>query len=87
MRKQHIWKQMNTKNLATDAGFKHISMILEPNYPKWDNLDQYIDAVYGWFQGDFNPADFDQEAFKREYGPGPVIQSEPIQIIYAILIK
>ena len=36
------------------------------------------------------PAEFNQEAFqeiKQEYGPGPVIQSEPIQIIYAILTK
>ena len=36
------------------------------------------------------PAEFNQEAFqeiKQEYGPGPVIQSETIQIIYAILTK
>ena len=46
--------------------------------------------MYGWFQGEFDPAEFDQESFqemKREYGPGPVIQSEPVQDIYAILTK
>ncbi len=78
------------ESLATDVGFKQASMTLVPIYPKWDNLDKYIDAMYGWFQGEFDPAEFDQDAFqelKTEYGPGPVTQSEPIQAIYAILTK
>ena len=78
------------KSLATDAGFKQASMTLVPIYPQWDNLDKYIDAVYGWFQGEFDPAEFDQEAYqeiKREYGPGPVTQSEPVQVIYGVCTK
>ena len=78
------------ERLAADVGFKQVSMTLVPIYLKWENLNEYIDAVYGWFQGEFDPAEFDQEAFqeiKREYGPGPVIQSEPVQNIYAILTK
>jgi ubiquinone/menaquinone biosynthesis C-methylase UbiE len=72
------------ERLATDIGFKQTSMTLIPIYPKWDNLDEYIDAMYGWFQGEFDPTMFDQEAFqeiKREYGPGPVTQTEPVQDI------
>ena len=78
------------ESLATDVGFKQVSMTLVPTYPKWDNLEKYLDSMHGWFQGEFDPAEFDQEAFqkiKNEYGPGPVTQSEPLQIIYAILAK
>ena len=66
------------ESLATDVGFKQASMTLVPIYLKWDNLDEYIDAMHGWFQGEFDPAEFDQEVFqeiKREYGSGPVILS------------
>ena len=83
-------KASEYESLATDVGFKQISMPLVPNYPKWNNLDHYIGAVYGWFQGEFDPAQFDQEALqeiKREYGPGPVILPEPVPIIHAILTK
>ena len=76
------------KSLATDAGFRLTSTTVLPNYLRWNNLDEYIDAVYGWFQGEFDPTEFDQEKFreiKKEYGNGPVIQSEPVQVLYAIL--
>ena len=78
------------EKIATDVGFKQASLTLVQNNPKWDNLDKYIDAMHGWFQGEFNTAEFDQEAYqeiKREYGSGPVTLSEPIQVIYAILTK
>ena len=83
------------ESLATEIGFEQASMTLVPTYPKWENLDEYIDSMHGWFQGEFDPAEFDQEVFqeiKREYiytGPGPVLvtQSEPLQIIYAIFTK
>ncbi len=84
------FKASEYESLATDVGFKQSSMTLVQNNPKWDNLDEYIDAMFGWFQGEFDPAEFDQEAFqelKRQYGPGPVTLPEPIQVIYAILTK
>jgi hypothetical protein len=46
--------------------------------------------MYGWFQGEFDPTKFDQEALdrvKKEYGKGPVTQSEPIYNLHAILTK
>ena len=61
-------------------------MTLVPTYPK---LDEYIDSMHGWFQGEFDPAEFDQEAFqevKREYGPGPVTQSEPLYKLFMLYL-
>ena len=78
------------KSLAFDTGFKQVSMTILPDYPKWNNLDDYIDSMYGWFQGEFDPTQFDQDKLqqlKREYGSGPVIQSEPIRTLHAILYK
>ena len=78
------------ERLGSAAGFIQTSMTIQPDYPKWNNLDQYIDAMYGWFQGEFDPAEFDQEKFqeiKREYGNGPVTPSEPINHIHAMFVK
>ena len=83
-------KASEYESLATDVGFMQTFMTIQPHYPKWDNLDQYIDAVHGWFQGEFDPAEFDQEILqeiKSEYGNGPVTQSEPINHIHAIFTK
>ena len=76
------------KSLATQAGFRQMSMTLLQDYPKWTNLDEYIDAMYGWFQGAFDPTQFDQEALqeiKNEHGNGQVCQ--PINHLHAILTK
>ncbi len=78
------------ESLATAAGFIQTSTTIQPDYPKWNNLDQYIDAMYGWFQGEFDPAKFDQEKFqeiKRKYGNGPVTPSEPINHLHAVVTK
>ena len=83
-------KASEYERLAMKVGFRQMSKTLLPEYPRWNNLDEYIDSMYGWFQGEFDPTQFDQEALqeiKREYGGGPVTQSEPIQILYAILTK
>lgn len=56
----------------------------------WKSLDDYIDAMYGWFQGEFDPSDFDKDAlekFKTEYGGGPVVQEQPIVQLYIVLTK
>ena len=47
----------------------------------WKSLDDYIDAMYGWF----DPSQFDKEALeelKIEYGNGPVVQKQPIVQMY-----
>ena len=58
-------KASEYESLATDVGFIRTSMKIQPLYPKWNNLDQYIDAMYGWFQGEFDPAEFDQETLQE----------------------
>jgi hypothetical protein len=67
-----------------------MSLSLTPHYPKWKNLDDYIESMYGWFQGEFDPRKFDPEALlkiKKEYGNGPVTQLEPINILHTIVTK
>ena len=88
--KMIFWNASEYVSVATDVGFRQISMTLLPDYPKWNNLDDYIDSMYGWFQGEFDPSQFDQNALqeiKREFGNGPVTQSEPIYNLHAILTK
>ena len=56
----------------------------------WKNLDDYIDAMHGWFQGEFDPSQVDKdvlEELKTEYGDGPVVQEQPIIQLYIVLIK
>ena len=78
------------KTLASKTGFTETSVVLLHDYPRWDNLDSYIDSMHGWFQGEFDPTQFDQGALnelKREHGHGPVVQSEPIDNIHATFTK
>ena len=56
----------------------------------WKSLDDYIDAMHGWFQGEFDPSQFDKdelEEFKIKYGDGPVVQEQPIVQLYIVLTK
>jgi ubiquinone/menaquinone biosynthesis C-methylase UbiE len=88
--KMIFWNASEYVRAATDAGFRQMSLSLIPHYPKWKNLDEYIDSMYGWFQGGFDPTKFDQEALqkiKKEYGNGPVTQSEPINIFHTTITK
>ena len=88
--KMTFWNEDEYKSLANNIGFRQTLMTLLLNTPKWKNLDDYIDSMYGWFQGEFDPTKFDQETLdeiKREYGNGPVTQSEPISTLYAQLSK
>ena len=78
------------KTLACDTGFIESSFITEDLYPEWKDLDHYIDSMYGWFGGAFDPAEFDKDALlkiKKEYGDGPVVQTEPIRKLEIILTK
>ena len=78
------------KTLARDTGFIESSFTTENLYPEWKDLDHYIDSMYGWFGGAFDPAEFDNDGLleiKKEYGDGPVVQTEPIRKLEIILVK
>jgi ubiquinone/menaquinone biosynthesis C-methylase UbiE len=88
--KMIFWNASEYIREATDTGFRQMSLSLIPHYPKWKNLDDYIDSMYGWFQGEFDPRKFDPETLlkiKKEYGNGPVAQLEPINILHTIVTK
>ena len=85
-----FWNECEYKTLASATGFRQISVKMSVVYPKWKDLDDYINSMYGWFQGEFDPTQFDEGALqelKREYRDGPIIQSEPISNLYIILTK
>lgn len=72
------------KSLASNSGLTEAAIETTDYYPKWNDLDDYIDAMHGWFQGEFDLTKFnkdDLEEIKREYGSGPVVQSEPIELL------
>ena len=78
------------KSMATTTGFDIASVTTEDLRPQWRNLDHYITAMHGWFGGEFDPAQFDSNALqqlKREYGDGPVVQTDPIKKIEVVLTK
>ena len=52
------------KSLAFKTGFKQVAMTTMPDYLMWRHLDDYIDSMNGWFQGEFDPSQFDQEALQ-----------------------
>ena len=88
--KMIFWNASEYETLASNTGFTHASMEITPDYPKWSSLDDYIDSMYGWFQGQFDPEQFDRgalEELQREHGNGPVEQEEPIDNLHAICIK
>ena len=71
--------------MVTDIG-----ITLLRDYPKWNNLDDYIDSMHGWLHGEFDPTKFNNqtlEEIKQEFGSGPVEQSEPIKFVFALLKK
>ena len=88
--KMIFWNTSEYETLAYNTGFTETSLVVTPDYHKWNNLDEYIDSMHGWFQGEFDPTEFDQEVLKelkREHGSGPVVQSVPISNIHATLNK
>ncbi len=78
------------RNIATTAGFKNISTTVKNIDLQWSSLDSYIDSMYGWFQGEFDPKQFDKDKLdeiKQQHGDGPVIAPEPHRRLYVILTK
>ena len=83
-----FWNTSEYETLAKNTGFTETNMVVLTDYFKWDNLDDYIDSMHGWFQGEFDPTLFDQDVLKelkREHGSGPFILSKPTSTIYLIL--
>ena len=88
--KMIFWNASKYETLASNTGFTPVSMEITPDYPKWSSLDDYIDSMYGWFQGEFDPTTFDKDVLaelKCEHGSGSVVQSEPINTLYAKIRK
>ena len=89
-KKMKFLNEMEYEAMANATGFCPISVKITDHFPKWKNLDEYIDSMHGWFHGGFNPTQFDQgtlQAIKKEYGEGPVTQSKSIMLVYALLTK
>ena len=88
--KMIFWNASEYETLASKTGFTDIAMEIIPDYPKWNSLDDYIDSMYGWWHGEFDPTTFDKDVLaelKREHGSGPVVQSEPINILHGKIRK
>ena len=78
------------RNIATIAGFKEISTTVKDIDLQWDSLDSYIEAMYGWFQGEFDPKQFDKDKLdeiKQQHGDVPVVTPEPHKRLYVIFTK
>ena len=78
------------RSIATAAGFKEMSATVKTVDLQWSSLDSYIDSMYGWFQGEFDPKQFDKdklEAIKLKHGDGPVVAPEPHRRLYVVLTK
>ena len=77
------------RKLASASGLREVSMTTWTVTPEWRNLDNYVDSMYGWFQGEFDPSEFDTRTFeqiKEAYGDRSV-RSEPIRNLVAVLTK
>ena len=78
------------KNLASTTGFAQITTTVKDVEMEWKNLDSYIESMYGWSQGEFDPKQFDKDALeklRKEFGDGPVLTLEPHRRLYFILTK
>ena len=88
--KMMFWNEGAYETLASNTGFTNTTADIIPDYPKWNNLDVYIDSMHGWLQGEFDPTKFNKHALeeiKQEYGSGPVVNSEPIKFVFARFTK
>ena len=76
--------------LALDTGFEVTSIRTENIEVYWADLDQYVEAMFGWFGGEFDPSQFDENVLQRlreENQYGPVVLPEPIRKLEFILTK
>ena len=78
------------KRLAMDVGFTDMSSFVNEVKLQWNNIDSYVEAMHGWFQGEFDPSEFDMvklNKLKKEIGDSLVVAFEPHRRLYAILTK
>ncbi len=78
------------KALASAAGFKEDSVVMEEIPLQWKDLDDYIEAMFGWSGGIFDPSQINKEALKKikeDNGDGPVCLPKPLHILEIILSK
>ena len=78
------------EGLASATGFAEVFTTTRDIHVEWENLDSYIAAMHGWFQGEFDPTQFnkdDLKELKEEHGDGPVLLPEPHRRLYIILTK
>ncbi len=78
------------KQMACDTGFQITSMTSENIFLYWTDLDHYIDAMYGWFGGEFDLSQLDENALhqlRKESGYVPISLPEPIKKLEFVLSK
>ena len=78
------------RNIAINTGFKEISTNVKDIDLQWTSLESYVEAMYGWFQGEFDPKLFDKaklDKIRQQHGGGPVVAPEPHKRLYVILTK
>ena len=77
------------ETIASATGFGRVSMNVQNTELEWKTLDDYIDSMLGWFQGEFDPAKFNTDKLgriKQECGDGS-IKSDPVRSLTVILTK
>lgn len=59
--KMKFLNEMEYEAMGSAVGFSPISVKIINHFPKWKNLDDYIDSMHGWFHGGFDLRQFDQD--------------------------
>ena len=52
------------QSMASSTGFEVTSVTTKNLQPQWRNIDHYLNAMHGWFSGEFDPAQFDSDTFQ-----------------------
>ena len=78
------------ERLACATGFELKSAVVREREIKLPSLDNYIDAIYGWCGGEFDPSIWEKdelEEIKKEHGDGPVVAEEPAKYLHVMIAK
>ena len=78
------------QSLALLAGLQELSVTADKSQLKWENLDKFIDKMYGLSGGRFNQSQINNDAlqhFKKNTDDGPVVEDELLEVIEVILSK
>ena len=88
--KMSLLSESEYKSLPSISRFTQITTAVKSVDFQWDDLDSYIESMYGWFQGAFDPKSFDKhvlENLKEQFGDGPIHLPKPHRRLYVILKK